>query len=116
MSHDELLRRLNESEAELNKANDIIIDLEDKIAQMISLSALSGTEKVMLDIIEREILRINMEQALVHKMTKDDLRAFDTLVKDFVAIRGKIIPDKPKENEDKEEDLENLIQLATRKG
>ena len=112
MSHEELLRRLNESETELNKANDIIIELEDKIAQMISLSALSGTEKVMLDIIEREILRINMEQALVHKMSKDDLRTFDTLVKDFVAIRGKIIPEKPKENESKEDDVDNLIALV----
>lgn len=112
MSHDELLRQFNECQADLAKANDIIIDLEEKIAQMISLSALSGTEKVMLDIIEREILRINMEQSLVHKMTKDDLRAFDVLVKDFVAIRGKIIPEKPKEQESQEEDIDNLIHLA----
>jgi len=113
MSKDELLRMYNESEAELHKANDIIINLEEKIAEMISLSALSGTEKIMLDIIEREILRINCEQVIVSKMTKDDLRTFDTLVKDFVSIRGKIIPEKPKEKESTDDSIENLILLAT---
>ena len=112
MSHDELLKRFNESEAELNKANDIIIDLEDKIAQMISLSALSGTEKIMLDIIEREIFRINQEHTMTGKLSKDDLRSFDVLVKDFVSIRGKIIPEKPKEQESQEDNVENLIMLA----
>ncbi len=112
MSNEELLRRLNEAESELAKSTEIIIDLETKIADMITLSALSGTEKIMLDIIEREVARINMEQSLAHKMTKDDLRAFDVLVKDFVAIRGKIVPEKPKEQESQEENIDNLILLA----
>ena len=112
MSYEELLQKLNETEAELNKANDIIINLEERIAEMISLSALSGTEKVMLDIIEREILRINMEQSLVHKMNKEDLKSFDVLTKAFVAIRGKIVPEKPEENELKEDNVENLIALV----
>lgn len=116
MSNEELLRRLNETEADLNKANDIIIDLETKISEMINLSALSGTEKIMLDIIEREILRINQEQIISLKMTKDDLRAFDVLVKDFVAIRGKIIPEKPKEVEATDDNIENLILLARDNG
>lgn len=109
MNTEELLAKLKETEEELEKANDIIINLEEQIASMITLSALSGTEKVMLDIIEREIIRINMEQSLVHKLTKDDLRAFDTLVKDFVSIRGKIIPEKPKESESEEDNVEDLI-------
>lgn len=111
MTRDDLLLKLNETEQELNKANEIIIDLEDKIAEMISLSALSGTEKVMLDIIEREISRIN-ENTVLAKMTKDDLRSFDVLVKDFVAIRGKIIPEKPKETESQEDNVENLISIV----
>lgn len=116
MSHEELLRRLNETEKELETANNIIIELESKIAEMVSLQALSGTEKVMLDIIEREVLRINMEQALAQKMTKEDLRAFDVLVKDFVAIRGKIIPEKPKEKESEDDNIENLISLVQGNG
>lgn len=111
MSNEELLRRLNEAEQELAKSTDIIIDLETKIADMITLSALSGTEKIMLDIIEREIIRINEATAL-DKMSKDDLRKFDTFVKNFVAIRGKIIPEKPKEQESQEDDVENLISLV----
>lgn len=112
MTREDLIKRLNETEAELEKANDIIISLEEKIADMISLSALAGTEKVMLDIIEREILRINAEHSILQKITKDDLRTFDTMVKDFVAIRGKIIPEKQKENESKEDDIDNLISIV----
>lgn len=111
MSHDELLRRLNETEQDLHKANEIIIDLETKIAEMVSLSALSGTEKVMLDIIEREIVRIN-ENTTLEKMSKDDLRKFDTLTKNFVAIRGKIIPEKPEQTESEDDNEENLISIV----
>lgn len=114
MSHDELLRRLNETEQDLHKANEIIIDLETKIAEMVSLSALSGTEKVMLDIIEREIVRIN-ENTVLEKMSKDDLRKFDTLTKNFVAIRGKIVPPKSDDVPVTQEDEENLILIATNK-
>lgn len=111
MSHDELLHRLNETEQDLHKANEIIIDLETKIAEMVSLSALSGTEKVMLDIIEREIVRIN-ENTTLEKMSKDDLRKFDTLTKNFVAIRGKIIPEKPEQTESEDDNEENLISIV----
>jgi hypothetical protein len=112
MSNVELLKLIQERDNQLQEAQEKIYDLEEQLARMISLSALSGTEKVMLDIIGREVSRIG-DNTKDTKLTKDDLRAFDVLVKDFVAIRGKIITEKPKEQEELEDNVENLILLAT---
>lgn len=94
-----------------------IIQLKNKIAELeeeldefdLVLSNFSVAEKKMIEIIGREIGRLDNESKS-YKLDKDQVKIFDTYVKDFVQLRGKV--EKLVKKEDSDDDIADLIALA----
>ena len=107
---------LKKRDKELRDARSLIDDLTEQLQEYedndVTL-ALSDSEKRMLKIIEKEMERLEKD---VNEMTLDtsDLKKFDTLVKDFVAIRGKMPATKKSDKSvaDTDEHLADLVALA----
>ena len=108
MNEQSLIELLKERDEQLRAARDRISELESELSESEVLYIFSESEKMMLRIIEAEIKRIHLGIETV-KMTKDEIKLFDTLVKDFVALRGKVQTLKKDEDEDVEDNVESLI-------
>ena len=108
MNEQSLIELLNERDEQLRAARDRISELESELSESEVLYIFSESEKMMLRIIEAEIKRIHLGIDKV-KMTKDEIRLFDTLVKDFVALRGKVQTLKKDDDKDVEDNVESLI-------
>ena len=75
---------------------------------------LSDTEKQMLTIIHQQITKISADSD-VARLDKDDVKIFDSYVKDIVAIRGKMPTPKTEGDKVGEQTEAELILLATGK-
>jgi len=104
---------ITERDKQLQDANEKIADLEDQIFEFeendVGIS-LSDSEMLMIDIISREISRLS-ENSKKLTLDKDDVKKFDTLVKDFVAIRGKVPTTKEKVLKDKDEEVADKLSV-----
>jgi len=91
-----------------------IKSLEEEAEYMLQNSILgqfSKAENRMIDIIGREMKRMDENSQQV-SMDKDDVRKFDTLVKDFVALRGKIHKMVEENEELEDSEVAELIKLV----
>lgn len=111
MTEKSLTNLLKERDQQLLEAKSRILELEDKLSSLDVLYVFSESEKMMLKIIEAEIKRISVGIDSV-KMTRDEIKLFDTLVKDFVALRGKVQVSKSKDEKETEENIDNLISIV----
>lgn len=111
INEENLTKLLKERDEQLRKAHDKINELENDLSDSKIIYMFSESERMMVKIIETEIKRIHESIEKV-KLTRDEIKLFDTLVKDFVAIRGKVEVKKTKETEDTEESIENLVSIV----
>lgn len=95
----------------LDEANDRIYELEEELEESKIGVIFSESEKVMLEIIQGEIGRINRGRLADKMLDKDDVKIFDTLVKDFVAIRGKLPIKKSENNENVSDDIRGELSI-----
>ncbi len=108
---EELIKIRDEEIVELK---DQIAELEETIYQYEENDAgilVSETEKKMLDIIFEQI-KILAESSKVEKLDKEDVKLFDTYVKDIVAIRGKLPTPKISKDQEGEATEAELLQLV----
>lgn len=108
---------------ELEDANERIAELEEQLEESSMGVVFSESEKFMLEIIKREIKGLDDKTNQVYKdpdtgeeiriyLGKDDIKKFDTLVKDFVALRGKMPVVKNTKNEEDADDIADLISIV----
>ena len=91
-----------------------ITDLEDEIDELTNHSILrkfSEAEGKMLKIISKEMERLE-ESCNQVSMDKDDTKKFDTLVKDYVALRGKMEKMIDSNDDIDEDELAELISIV----
>ena len=99
-----------------------IIDLKEKIAELEEIIydyeendmgvIVSESEKCMLRIIHEQINRLAKLSA-VQTLDKDDVKLFDSYVKDIVSIRGKLPTPKTSSDEKGEETEAELLALIS---
>ena len=82
MDKDKHINRLKE------RVSNLEVELKEAEENSI-LSKFSTSEKKMINIISIEIGRLEKD-AESTRLDKDEIKKFDTLVKDYVALRGKI--------------------------
>lgn len=115
MKKEDLEKLIKKRDQQLQEAMSHIADLEDALDELENSDmgvVFSDVEKTMVEIIIREIGRLNKDST-DYKLDKDEIKKFDTLVKDFVAIRGKLPKTKKKEAVEEEKELAELLELAT---
>lgn len=113
MSEKNIAELLKQRDKELKEANDLIEELEFELEELENGHVFSESENRMLSIIEIEISRL-LEDAKVGRLDKDEIKKFDSLVKDFVAIRGKM-PEKKataKSQEDSDNEIAEAISIV----
>ena len=105
---------LEQRDSELREALDRIVDLEEQLEELDNSYIFSESEKMMLKIIEHQVARFwkQLSNGDFSSLDKDEVKAFDTFVKDFVALRGKMPKRKEKEIEESEENIAELVALA----
>jgi predicted transglutaminase-like protease len=109
-----LTKIIKQRDDEIKKLKETIAELEESLYEYedndISFT-LSDTEQSMLNIISEQIGRLAADSK-VTRLDKDDVKLFDSYVKDLVAIRGKMPTpktDKDKEGEESEAELIALL-------
>jgi hypothetical protein len=110
MTKDELILKRDAEIADLKEKvaelEEVIYDYEENDMGVV----VSESEKIMLRIIHEQIGRLAKLSA-VQTLDKDDVKLFDSYVKDIVAIRGKLPTPKTNKDEKGEETEAELLAL-----
>lgn len=100
-------------DSEILELKEQLLEALDKIDELEENDVgihLSDTEKEMLQIISQQIGRLS-ESSKVELLDKDSTKLFDTYVKDFVAIRGKVPVAKKEEVGDTEQEISSKLSV-----
>ena len=90
-----------------------IAELEDELEEYAENDAtihLSDTEKTMLKIISQQIEKLAFISR-TDKLDKDEIKGFDSFVKDLVAIRGKMPTQKSSEDKEVQQTEADILKL-----
>lgn len=111
MTYEQITKLLAKRDNELQEALNTINELEDKLLELEENEinfVFCETEREMLEIIAKGVKELNS----FGRLDKDDMKKFDSYVKDFVLLRGKMPKSKDKLSEDSEKNTAELIELA----